>query len=167
MQEDGARVSTRPPHSRRHCLGTLIEPSESLRQAKRSSHLHHITPGPELVDRNTLKTTALGARRRTKIAMFFAGVVAPAGALKGKLRELYNFSAGKVARDADQHLSDISVNLKSVFSELGRDNDRFGNRRGKIVKYSERHLQKSLSRPENSGVGFCSERIFPVDEFEP
>lgn len=79
---------------------------------------------------------------------------------------LYNFLAGEAVTGADHDLIEISSSLRGVFANLERNVDRFGNSRGKVVKYSEKNLHKSLLHPENGGVELFSQPVLAKDECE-
>ena len=57
-----------------------------------------------------------------------------------------------------------SAQLFAWFAQIGEPVERYGNKRGKIVKFSQRHYEKMLFAPETNGIGLLSPRIVPPDE---
>ncbi|MCP1107747.1 hypothetical protein M6G53_20460 [Serratia nevei] len=79
---------------------------------------------------------------------------------------IYNFIAGHLSRNSDATLTGVYTGAKCAFENLDRRIDRFGNKRGGIVGFSEKNFSKLLDDVEVSSIGLFSEKILPVEDCE-
>ena len=76
----------------------------------------------------------------------------------------YHFLVGEFSKNSPFHPTAASAQLFAWFAQIGERVERYGNKRGKIVKFSQRNYEKMLFAPETNGIGLLSPRIVPPDE---
>ena len=76
----------------------------------------------------------------------------------------YHFLVGEFKKDTAFDRAAASAQLFAWFAQIGEPVERYGNRRGKIVKFSQRNYEKMLFAPETDGICLLSPRIVPPDE---
>ena len=76
----------------------------------------------------------------------------------------YHFLVGEFAKNSPFIPATASAQLFAWFERVGERVERYGNKRGKIVKFSQRNYEKMLFAPETDSIGLLSPRIVPPDE---
>lgn len=76
----------------------------------------------------------------------------------------YHFLVGEFKKNTPFIAAAASAQLFAWFEHVGERVERYGNKRGKIVKFSQRNYEKMLFAPETDGIGLLSPRIVPPDE---
>ncbi|HEU4817149.1 hypothetical protein [Janthinobacterium sp.] len=76
----------------------------------------------------------------------------------------YHFLVGELRKNTPFIAAEASAQLFAWFAHIGEPVERYGNKRGKIVKFSQRNYEKMLFAPETDGIGLLSPRLVPPDE---
>ena len=76
----------------------------------------------------------------------------------------YHFLVGEFSKNSPFNPAAASAQLFAWFEHVGERVERYGNKRGKIVKFSQRNYEKMLFAPETDSIGLLSPRIVPPDE---
>ena len=76
----------------------------------------------------------------------------------------YHFLVGEFKKDSPFIAAAASAQLFAWFAHIGEPVERYGNKRGKVVKFSQRNYEKMLFAPETNSIGLLSPRIVPPDE---
>ena len=80
------------------------------------------------------------------------------------LMDQYHFLVGEFAKNSPFIPAAASAQLFAWFAQIGEPVERYGNKRGKIVKFSQRNYEKMLFAPDADSIGLLSPRIVPPDE---
>ena len=76
----------------------------------------------------------------------------------------YHFLVGEFKKDSPFIAAAASAQLFAWFAHIGEPVERYGNKRGKVVKFSQRNYEKMLFAPETDSIELFSPRIVPPDE---
>jgi len=76
----------------------------------------------------------------------------------------YHFLVGEFSKNSPFHPAAASAQLFAWFEHVGERVERYGNKRGKIVKFSQRNYEKMLFAPDADSIALFSPRIVPPDE---
>lgn len=76
----------------------------------------------------------------------------------------YHFLVGEFKKNTAFDPAAASVQLFAWFAQIGEPVERYGNKRGKVVKFSQRNYEKMLFAPETDSIELFSPRIVPPDE---
>ena len=76
----------------------------------------------------------------------------------------YHFLVGELKKDTPFDPAAASAQLFAWFGLIDESVERYGNKRGKIVKYSQRNYEKMLFAPETNSICLLSPRLVPPDE---
>ncbi|MEG2033808.1 MAG: hypothetical protein RR376_24415, partial [Janthinobacterium sp.] len=76
----------------------------------------------------------------------------------------FHFLVGEFKKNTPFIAAAASAQLFAWFAHIGESVERYGNKRGKIVKFSQRNYEKMLFAPETNSIGLLSPRIVPPDE---
>ncbi|ATD60107.1 hypothetical protein CNX70_07815 [Janthinobacterium svalbardensis] len=76
----------------------------------------------------------------------------------------YHFLVGEFAKNSPFIPAAASAQLFAWFAHIGERVERYGNKRGKIVKFSQQNDEKMLFAPETDSIALLSPRIVPPDE---
>lgn len=76
----------------------------------------------------------------------------------------YHFLVGEFKKDSPFVPAAASAQLFAWFAQIGERVERYGNKRGKIVKFSQRNYEKMLFAPDTESFDLFSPRIVPPDE---
>ena len=76
----------------------------------------------------------------------------------------YHFLVGEFSQNSPFIPAAASAQLLAWFKHVGEPVERYGNKRGKIVKFSQRNYEKMLFAPDADSLALFSPRIVPPDE---
>jgi hypothetical protein len=76
----------------------------------------------------------------------------------------YHFLVGEFSQNSPFHPAAASAQLFAWFEHVGERVERYGNKRGKVVKFSQRNYEKMLFAPETNSIELFSPRSVPPDE---
>ena len=78
--------------------------------------------------------------------------------------EHYHFLVGEFSKNSPFIPAAASAQLFAWFEHVGERVERYGNKRGKIVKFSQRNYEKMLFAPDTDSIELFSPRSVPPDE---
>lgn len=80
------------------------------------------------------------------------------------LMDQYHFLADEFSTNSPFVPAAAGTQLFAWFAHIGEPVERYGSRRGKIVKFSQRNDEKVLFAPDADSIALFSPRIVPPDE---
>lgn len=76
----------------------------------------------------------------------------------------YHFLVGEFRNNSPFIPAAASAQLFAWFAHIGEPVERYGSKRGKVVKFSQRNYEKMLYAPETDSIELFSRRIVPPDD---
>ena len=76
----------------------------------------------------------------------------------------YHFLVGEFSKNSPFHPAAASAQLFAWFEHVGERVERYGNKRGKVVKFSQRNYENMLFAPETDSIELFSPCSVPPDE---
>ena len=76
----------------------------------------------------------------------------------------YHFLVGEFKKNTPFDPAAASAQLFAWFAQIGEPVERYGSKRGKVVKFSQRNYEKMLFAPDTNSIELLSPRTVPPDD---